>query len=119
MLPTNIKKHDATTLQIDWDDGHVSLYGLQYLRRQCPCASCREARVAKPANPLRILSAGEVIADDLDVKQAEVVGRYAISFLWSDGHSTGIYSFDYLRQLCQCEVCQSRRQGVAPESIRS
>jgi DUF971 family protein len=107
MLPTNITKKDPATLQIDWDDGHVSFYGLKDLRRSCPCATCREARHAPPANPLRILSPNEVIADSLDVTQAEVVGRYAISFSWNDGHNTGIYSFDFLRQLCQCETCRA------------
>jgi len=111
MLPKNITKKNPTTLQIDWDDGHVSLYELKYLRRSCPCASCREARNAQPANPLRILSPGEVIAANIDVTQAEVVGRYAISFLWNDGHNTGIYSFDFLRQLCQCEACQATRSN--------
>jgi len=111
MLPQNITKKNPTTLQIDWDDGHVSLYELKYLRRNCPCATCREARNAQPANPLRILSPAEVMAANLDVTQAEVVGRYAISFLWNDGHNTGIYSFDFLRQLCLCETCQAARSN--------
>jgi DUF971 family protein len=112
MLPTNIRKKDAATLQIDWDDGHISLYGLKELRRSCPCATCREARSVASTNPLRILSAQEVIAPDLDLQQAEVVGRYAISFLWTDGHNTGIYSFDFLRQLCQCEACQREKANL-------
>jgi DUF971 family protein len=113
MLPINIKKKDATTLEIDWDDDHASLFELKYLRRKCPCATCREGRNAGSTNPLRILSTQEVIPSDLDVKQAEVVGRYAISFQWSDGHNTGIYSFDFLRELCQCQACQQRR-GANP-----
>lgn len=110
MVPTNIRKKDASTLQIEWDDGHVSLYGLDELRRKCPCASCREARSGAAMNPLRILQAHEVISQNLDVKQAEVVGRYAVSFLWNDGHSTGIYTFELLRELCQCDACQARRK---------
>ena len=34
------------------------------------------------------------------------IGRYAISFAWNDGHGSGIYSWDYLRRHCQCEVCR-------------
>jgi DUF971 family protein len=109
MLPTNITKKHPGTLQIDWDDGHVSLYELKYLRKSCPCATCREARDAQPVNPLRILSSHEVIADSLDVTQAEVVGRYAISFSWNDGHDTGIYGFEFLRQLCQCAACRAAK----------
>ena len=112
MLPINITKKNPATLQIEWDDGHVSLYGLKELRRSCPCATCREARSTTSANPLRILSAQEVIAPDLDLEQAEVVGRYAISFLWNDGHNTGIYSFDFLRKLCQCEKCQNAESNL-------
>lgn len=112
MVPINITKKDSATLQIEWDDGHTSLYELKFLRRSCPCATCREARGAPPANPLRILSPSEVIASNLDVTQAEVVGRYAISFQWNDGHNTGIYSFDFLRELCQCEACQETKAAL-------
>lgn len=107
MIPLNIKKSAARTLQIEWDDGHTSRYALEFLRRECPCASCSEARraPAKPANPLRVLQAHENVGNDVDIRQAEVVGRYAIQFQWCDGHAEGIYTFDFLRELCQCEEC--------------
>jgi DUF971 family protein len=44
----------------------------------------------------------------LDIKQAEVVGRYALNFQWSDGHGEGIYTFDFLRGICQCESCAKK-----------
>jgi DUF971 family protein len=110
MIPLDIKKIDARTLQIEWDDGHVSRYPLEFLRRECPCASCSEARraPAKPANPLRVLQAHEIVDHNVDIRQAEVVGRYAIQFHWTDGHAEGIYTFDFLRSLCQCEVCSKK-----------
>jgi DUF971 family protein len=37
--------------------------------------------------------------------KAEAIGRYALGITWSDGHATGIYSFDYLRELCPCGKC--------------
>lgn len=114
MVPTNIRKKDASTLQIDWDDGHVSLYTLAELRRQCPCASCREARSQTTTQPLRVLQTHEVVPPDLDVRQADVVGRYAVNFLWNDGHHTGIYTFKMLRELCQCNTCQVRRNPAQP-----
>jgi DUF971 family protein len=48
-------------------------------------------------------------APALDIKQAQVVGRYALNFQWSDGHAEGIYTFDFLRQLCQCESCVDKK----------
>ena len=109
MTPVDIKKADARTLQIEWDDGHVSRYPLEFLRRECPCASCAEARraPAKPAaNPLRVLQPHEIVSSNVALRQAEVVGRYALQFHWSDGHAEGIYTFDFLRELCQCEGCR-------------
>ncbi|MFB3073931.1 MAG: gamma-butyrobetaine hydroxylase-like domain-containing protein [Candidatus Methylomirabilales bacterium] len=44
---------------------------------------------------------------EIRIAQMAPVGRYALSFTWSDGHSTGIYSFDFLRSLCPCEICRS------------
>jgi DUF971 family protein len=110
MIPVDMKKSDARTLQIEWDDGHISRYPLEFLRRECPCASCGEARraPAKPANPLRVLQPHEMIQSNLDIRQAEVVGRYAIQFQWNDGHAEGIFTFDFLRGICQCESCAKK-----------
>ncbi len=101
MIPINLEKFDRQTLKITWDDGEVSYYPLEFLRRKCPCASCNEARQSKPkpANPFRILQPQEIISADLDIKEATVVGRYALNFTWSDGHGEGIYTFEFLREL--------------------
>lgn len=109
MLPVDIKKSGENQLMIEWDDGHKSLFAIDMLRRKCPCAACKTAREKKAseANPLRVLSPGETLPEDLEIQEAEIVGRYAIQFGWSDGHREGIYSFDYLLSLCQCEQCQS------------
>jgi DUF971 family protein len=114
MIPVDIKKIDARTLQIEWDDGHVSRYPLEFLRRECPCASCSEARraPAPSANPLRVLQAHEIVQKDVDILQAEVVGRYAIQFHWNDGHAEGIYGFDFLRNLCQCDECKKQNPSI-------
>jgi DUF971 family protein len=40
-------------------------------------------------------------------KEVKPVGKYALSFTWNDGHASGIYSWDYLRELCQCEECKA------------
>ncbi len=112
MIPTNLEKIDQNTLKISWEDGEVTYYPLEFLRRKCPCASCNEARHSKPApaaNPFRILQAHEIISNALDLKEAEVVGRYALNFKWSDGHQEGIYPFDFLRELAKEEVCRQMK----------
>ena len=112
MKPINLKKADPTTLQIEWDDGEVSFYPLAFLRRKCPCASCSEARQATPmkTNPFRILQPHEIVGAEVDLLEAEVVGRYAFNFSWSDGHREGIYTFEFLRQLAEEEECRQAKQ---------
>ena len=92
-------------MKIEWADGHESHYSLPYLREHCPCAICRAAaESAPPSNPLPMYKP----APRLD--SAETVGRYALRLLWADGHSTGLYSFDHLREICPCPVCSGSAQ---------
>lgn len=93
-------------LTIQWSDGHVSAYPYHYLRKKCPCATCGESASLPehPANPFPLLGQKPLKPD-----RAEVVGRYAVQVFWNDGHSAGIYSFDYLRDLCPCEACVANR----------
>ena len=44
----------------------------------------------------------------LKMLNVEPMGHYAIRIDWSDGHNTGIYSYDYLRKICPCEECKPR-----------
>lgn len=102
MLPVDFKKKDDQTLSIVWDDGTTCDYNLRMLRKKCPCATCNALRTqAREANPLRVLSEKESLPENLALLEAEIVGRYAVQFKWSDGHHEGIYSFDYLRELCE------------------
>jgi len=102
MYPVDVKKGGENKLNIIWEDGHESVYAMDMLRKRCPCASCRTARETKQSSQLRVLSSSEVLPENIEIKEAEVVGRYALQFLWSDNHHEGIYSFEFLRQLCQC-----------------
>jgi len=96
-------------LEIDWQDGHRSAWTFAWLRAACPCATCVDDREAaglnpgetksEPAQPLQLFKAPP---RPTDVKP---VGHYAVSFSWNDGHSSGIYSWDYLRRVCQCSEC--------------
>ncbi|MGH7496864.1 MAG: gamma-butyrobetaine hydroxylase-like domain-containing protein [bacterium] len=115
MIPTNLEKIEPSVLKISWDDGEVTYYPLEFLRRKCPCATCSEARHAKPApaaNPFRILQSHEIISNDLDLKEAEVVGRYALNFTWSDGHGEGIYTFSFLRELAEEQPCREAKERL-------
>ena len=100
--PAGIKKIGSSQIAITWGDNHASQYEAAYLRGRCPCASC----VDEWTGHRRI--SPEAFASDLAVDKAEIVGRYALHFTFSDSHDTGIYTFDYLRKLCPCEQCQAR-----------
>lgn len=93
--PREISQESNTQLRITWADDKVCVYGAAALRRACPCAQCVNEwtgqRTLKP----------EVISDELEISDLNIVGRYALNFRWSDGHETGIYSFQYLRDLCE------------------
>ena len=97
-------------LEIDWQDGHKSMWNFSWLRDACPCATCIDERKAqgrkagqpkpKPTALLPMYTAPAKPAS------AHGVGRYALQFNWADGHSGGIYSWDYLRRHCQCPECK-------------
>ena len=98
MRPTQIKQNSAKSeLSLTWDDGHTSVIPVKLLRDECPCAGCKGevlfGKVYKPA-PLAIFQEGMY-----DLKTMTVVGQYAIQVEWKDGHNTGIYSWEYLREL--------------------
>lgn len=100
--PTELKMSGESELQIAWSDGEVRKYRLSDLRDQCPCASCREKRRSEPAqaaNPFPILTRQE--AQPLRITAMKPVGQYAYHIAWSDGHDTGIYTFEHLRSLGQ------------------
>ncbi len=87
----------ARKIRIAWQDGHKSAFEYDRLRGYCPCAGCqghmvREVVFRKPTQPV-------------SPQTIEPVGNYALSILWSDGHTTGIYRFEFLRSLCDCEFC--------------
>ena len=93
--PREILQESDTDLRITWADGRVCSFQAASLRRACPCAQCVDEwtgeRTLKP----------NAIADEVSIADITTVGRYALNFRWSDGHQTGIYSFKYLRDLCE------------------
>jgi DUF971 family protein len=88
--PVNVKApHGSRELVITWADGEKSTYPHEILRGFCPCATCQGHSGA-----VRFVTGG-----DLELRELEQVGNYALGLTWADGHSTGIYSFRFLRTL--------------------
>ncbi|MGP8175781.1 MAG: gamma-butyrobetaine hydroxylase-like domain-containing protein [Terracidiphilus sp.] len=96
-------------LEIDWVDGHRSSWSFAWLREACPCATCVEERKLEGRKPGQLkprpASVLPMYTPPPKPLSAHAVGRYAIQFNWQDGHSSGIYSWDYLRRVCQCREC--------------
>src|SRR5712692_2043701 len=104
MKPSGIVVDIATKqLQINWDGGHQSVYDFKYLRRTCPCAECMPwkegvGEVGKQpptvfTDPAELKSPGNVVP----------MGGYGIQIQWASGHIYGIYTWDYLIELCPCK----------------
>ena len=88
-------------LTINWSDGKVTQFSMAELRKNCPCAVCRESRGETdgiaPGEELPMLSA-ESMAATSEAKNFDYVGRYGIRINWADGHNAGIYTFVALRE---------------------
>ena len=97
--PTRLDLKRDEKLEIDWGDGHKSVYSISYLRAMCPCAQCKALREEQrhQKSLLRVLPGYH--SQPLAALSAELVGRYALRIDWSDQHGTGIYSFEYLREI--------------------
>lgn len=101
--PADLHLDRREGLRITWADGHESRYALDYLRKRCPCATCRTRDDKKP-EPSAVGLSLTVVPADIDratqFVNAQLVGHYALQITWADGHSTGIYDFRYLRAIC-------------------
>ena len=87
-----IRRSDPTRVEIEWSDGWKSVFTAAELRGLCPCAECvSETTGVRMIDPERI-------QNDLLQSDLTMVGNYAISMRFSDGHHTGIYTFEYLRR---------------------
>jgi len=98
--PTNIQQI-GDELAIVWNDATESFFNLQMLRRACPCAAC-----GGEPDVLGNISRPNVSYSEKSFQLVgfELVGGYAVQPRWADGHSTGIYSFTYLRRLAQASA---------------
>jgi DUF971 family protein len=97
--PTRIHLERTKQLEIDWADGHQSVYSISQLRSGCPCATCRDFRDKQKTTRSRLTILPGNYAGALSAESAELVGNYALRVRFSDGHDSGIYSFTYLRSI--------------------
>jgi DUF971 family protein len=108
-----VNKTTGTGMEIDWKDGHQSVYKFHFLRDACPCALCDDEREKSGADfgepPRPKPGALPMYRDPARPTEVSAVGKYAISFVWNDGHTNGIYSWEYLRMLCPCDECKAIR----------
>ncbi len=108
--PSSIKIHVSTGAGVDiaWADGHASHYDFAYLREQCPCAMCNDERYKKASMGGSVLAPSALLPmykPKPRAQSATPMGNYAIQISFTDGHSTGIFSYDYFRMICPCGEC--------------
>jgi DUF971 family protein len=124
--PDDVKVRVSTGAGVDiaWADGHRSHYDFAYLREECPCAMCDDERRKKqnfaahaPSTPNAAAALLPMFKPRPGARAAKAVGNYALQIDFSDGHTTGIYSYEYLRSICPCAECANLfRSGEASSS---
>lgn len=92
-------------LTVEWRDGTVVHYPYFFLRNACPCAKCVDEISGK-----KMLDPNS-IAKDIHIGKADYVGNYALQVKWSDGHDTGIYSFQFLREVFELSLEKGAEEG--------
>ena len=102
ILPTSITRDGPSHIVIHWSDASSARLAAGELRKRCPCATCREKKSAgdsAPGRPLSlpVLSMSE--AQPLRIEGMRPVGNYAYNIAFSDGHDSGIFTFEYLLEL--------------------
>ena len=107
--PEHIAISKSKGIKIDWKDGHRSEFGLQYLRDHCPCATCTGAHGTPVPPKESVAGPFQMYKPALKMLGVEPVGNYAIRINWSDGHNTGIYSYEHFRRICPCDECGKAR----------
>lgn len=100
--PVEIEKMGDSAIRIKWADGHEGVYPNAYLRSKCRCANCVQEWTGE------VLVRPETIPANIAPLRISPVGQYAIHIQWSDGHDSGIYSFDLLREVCPCGLCKAK-----------
>lgn len=103
--PTDMRILDTGHLQTEWPDQHVGNHSPLKLRASCQCARCVNEDTGE-----KILDTSKIPLN-IAINGVKRVGRYALAITFSDGHSSGIYTYQRLRDECECKECLEG-QGV-------
>jgi DUF971 family protein len=106
--PKSITKQEPGLISADWADGFSSTISLSKLREECPCANCKNEKENKSKEIIPMLKT--FIKGMNELKALDKVGNYALKATWGDGHDTGIYTYDSLRDIFE-------RHALTPEEI--
>lgn len=104
-MPTEIVGLLRSTVTLTWEDGHTTVYPARELRLGCRCAQCIEEMTG------RALLDPKAVPENVRARAIGLIGQYAIHIDWSDGHTTGIYTFRELRAGCPCDECDDSREA--------
>lgn len=96
--PLRVGRRDPLCLALEWPDGLATSLSTASVRRACPCARCVNELTGAP------LLDPATVADDLRHEHVELIGRYALGIRFSDGHSTGIFTWPHLRRLAESQA---------------
>ncbi len=98
MFPKTIEQISDQVITITWDDDTTQIFFAEATRKACPCATCKDEKdeAGSNKNPFKVL---KMAPKNIYFTKWEMVGRYAIRFVFSDRHDSGIYTFDYLREI--------------------
>jgi DUF971 family protein len=108
VVPYAINREDAG-LRIEWvQGGHEGFFPARALRLACPCAACVQELTGRP------LLDPATVPPDVHPLRLALVGAYGLRIEWSDGHGTGIYTFERLRSACPCPACRAARGESGP-----
>lgn len=91
--------HGGTQFEVSWADGTRGVISNRVLRGYCPCAGCQGHGG----------SIQFVAGHDSELRHISPVGNYALKLTWGDGHASGLYSFEYLRRLCDAFALHGER----------
>ena len=113
ITPILVKRLESKGVLIRWSDGSASELSSSTLRTMCPCAVCREKRgegshdaplTGSPAKKKSLMIVQNSLSEELNLTEVRPIGNYALGIRWGDGHDTGLYTYEYLRELSAAQA---------------
>lgn len=95
--PIKIHRPEPYLLQAEWADGKTAIISLEMLRKECPCAYCKGEKVGSKvySHPVEVKNGPGAFEIDF----MKPIGNYAVAIMWKSGHDSGIYTWDYFREI--------------------